>query len=566
MGEHEGHLSERHLPGQHLLEGSRAMIFITLGSQKFQFDRLLKAVDELVASGAITEPVFAQSGYSDYQPKHYAFKQFLDRDEFGERMGKADIVITHGGTGAIIGAVKKGKKVIAVPRLAKYGEHVDDHQLQLIKEFKQMGIICACDDCSQLADALTEVKNTTYRPFESNTQTIIDSIDGFVRSQVMHEPRESGHEGHGKRLRVLMVGNDSSVKGGITSVINQLMDHNWAADGVSMKFIPTYIAANPIRKMLFFAKAMRGIRALLANDRTRPDVVHIHMSYKGSFVRKQQVHRLCRKYGVPDVLHMHGSEFAKWYDGCKPARQEQVRHMLREVSAVIVLGEQWHERIRAIEPDANIVVISNAVHIPSDVTHWPVTGEPFRVLFMGVLIERKGVADLLDAVALLRDSGRLGDMRVVIAGTGAQEAELKAKARELGLLGVAADAASPIVEFAGWIDGEKKRQLFEQCQALVLPSYNEGLPVAVLEAIAHGMPVAATNVGDMAAAVHDNENGYLIEPGAVPALADALAKIAAERSHYEAMSQASRALAEREFSDAEYFRTIGAVYRQAVDV
>ncbi|PWG64458.1 PssE/Cps14G family polysaccharide biosynthesis glycosyltransferase [Bifidobacterium callitrichidarum] len=544
------------------------MIFITLGSQKFQFDRLLKAVDELVASGVITEPVFAQSGYSDYQPKHYEFKQFLDRDEFGVQMSKADIVITHGGTGAIIGAVKKGKKVIAVPRLAKYGEHVDDHQLQLIKEFKQMGIICACDDCSQLVDALAEVKNTTYRPFESNTQTIIDSIDGFVRSQVMGKLREPGHEGQVQRLRVLMVGNDSSVKGGITSVISQLMGHDWAADGVTMKFIPTYIAANPVRKMLFFAKALRRIRALLANPQTRPDVVHIHMSYKGSFVRKQQVHGLCRKYGVPDVLHMHGSEFAKWYGGCKPSQQEPVRRMLREASAVIVLGEQWHEHIRAIEPDANIVVISNAVHIPSDVTHWPVAGEPFRVLFMGVLIERKGVADLLDAVALLRDSGRLGNMRVVIAGNGAQEDELKVKAGELGLLGdvagAAADAGMPVVEFAGWTDGEKKRALFEQCQTLVLPSYNEGLPVAVLEAIAHGMPVVATNVGDMAAAVHDGENGYLIEPGDTHALADVLAKIATERNHYEDMSQASRALAEREFSDAEYFRTIGAVYRQAV--
>lgn len=542
------------------------MIFITLGSQKFQFDRLLKAVDELVSSGVITEPVFAQSGYSDYQPKHYEFKQFLDRDEFGVQMSKADIVITHGGTGAIIGAVKKGKKVIAVPRLAKYGEHVDDHQLQLIKEFNQMGIICACDDCSQLADALAEVKNTTYRPFESNTQTIIDSIDGFVRSQVMREHREPEHGGQVQRLRVLMVGNDPSVKGGITSVISQLMGHDWAADGVTMKFIPTYIAANPVRKMLFFAKALRRIRALLANPQTRPDVVHIHMSYKGSFVRKQQVHGLCRKYGVPDVLHMHGSEFAKWYGGCKASQQEQIRRMLREASAVIVLGEQWRARIQGIEPDANIVVASNAVRIPSGVVHWPAAGEPFRVLFMGVLIERKGVADLLDAVALLRDSGRLGDMCVVIAGTGTQEDELKVKAGELGLLGdvAGADAGVPVVEFVGWTDGEKKRALFEQCQALVLPSYNEGLPVAVLEAIAHGMPVVATNVGDMAAAVHDGENGYLIEPGDVHALADTLAKIAADRNRYEAMSQASRALAERDFSDAGYFHTIRAVYRQAV--
>ena len=105
-------------------------IFITLGSQKFQFNRLLKAIDELCEKGTVdAEDVFAQIGYSDYLPKNFSYKKFLDRDEFSKEMGKADIVITHGGTGAIIGAVKKGKKVIAVPRRAKYGEHVDDHQL-----------------------------------------------------------------------------------------------------------------------------------------------------------------------------------------------------------------------------------------------------------------------------------------------------------------------------------------------------------------------------------------------------------------------------------------------------
>lgn len=86
------------------------MIFITLGSQKFQFNRLLRAMDELVASGEVGDEVFAQSGYSDYEPQHYRFQRFLDREEFDEMIGKSDVVITHGGTGAIIGAVKQGKK------------------------------------------------------------------------------------------------------------------------------------------------------------------------------------------------------------------------------------------------------------------------------------------------------------------------------------------------------------------------------------------------------------------------------------------------------------------------
>ena len=151
------------------------MIFVTLGSQKFQFNRLLKAVDELDTD----EEIFAQIGYSDYKPQNYKYKEFLDREEFAAWEEKADIVITHGGTGAIIGAVKKGKKVIAVPRLAKYGEHVDDHQTQLIKQFKDLNLIYACVD-GDLQKALEVVKNNTYNEYKSNTKTIIKSLVDFI--------------------------------------------------------------------------------------------------------------------------------------------------------------------------------------------------------------------------------------------------------------------------------------------------------------------------------------------------------------------------------------------------
>ena len=158
------------------------MIFITLGSQKFQFNRLLKAIDKLVEQGKIKEEVFAQVGYSDYQPLNYKYKQFLDRDEFAAMEGKADIVITHGGTGAIIGAVKKGKRVIAVPRLAKYGEHVDDHQLQLVKQFDDLNLICPCGDTNELAEAIETVKHTEYSEYESNTNTIVKSIENYIET------------------------------------------------------------------------------------------------------------------------------------------------------------------------------------------------------------------------------------------------------------------------------------------------------------------------------------------------------------------------------------------------
>ncbi len=151
------------------------MIFVTVGSQKFQFNRLLEAVDSLKTE----EMIFAQIGYSDYKPKHYNYRKFLDRDEFIAVMSEADIVITHGGTGVIINAIKKGKKVIAAPRLKRYGEHIDDHQIQLLKQFKELDMIYVCED-GDLQKALKTVMKTTYKTYQSNTDKIIESLKEFI--------------------------------------------------------------------------------------------------------------------------------------------------------------------------------------------------------------------------------------------------------------------------------------------------------------------------------------------------------------------------------------------------
>lgn len=160
------------------------MIFVTVGSQKFQFNRLLKKIDELISEGIITEEVFAQIGASDYVPQNYAYENFLDRTSFAQKISECDKVITHGGTGVIIGSVKKGKKVLAVPRLAKYGEHVDDHQLQLLKQFDELGIIIACYELDKLGDRYKELCETQLNPYTSNTNELINSIDEFIKSNI----------------------------------------------------------------------------------------------------------------------------------------------------------------------------------------------------------------------------------------------------------------------------------------------------------------------------------------------------------------------------------------------
>lgn len=158
------------------------MIFITLGSQKFQFNRLLKKVDNLIETGVIREETFAQIGYSDYIPCNFKYKKFLDHKEFSDMIHKADIVITHGGSGSIVGSVKNGKKTIAVPRKAKYKEHVDDHQIQIIEQFSKKNLICACEDCDQLEAALDIVKKTKYESYQSSTEDIVESIIKFIES------------------------------------------------------------------------------------------------------------------------------------------------------------------------------------------------------------------------------------------------------------------------------------------------------------------------------------------------------------------------------------------------
>uniref|UniRef100_UPI002635E68C PssE/Cps14G family polysaccharide biosynthesis glycosyltransferase n=1 Tax=uncultured Phascolarctobacterium sp. TaxID=512296 RepID=UPI002635E68C len=126
------------------------MIFVCLGSQIFQFNRLVKELDVLVKNGDIKEEIVAQIGATDYIPKYFQYKRFMDKEEFERYQDIADVVISHGGTGALIGASKKRKNIIAVPRLAKFGEHVDDHQLQIVKVLESEGYIRAVYDINKL--------------------------------------------------------------------------------------------------------------------------------------------------------------------------------------------------------------------------------------------------------------------------------------------------------------------------------------------------------------------------------------------------------------------------------
>lgn len=157
------------------------MIFVTVGSQKFPFDRLIRKADQMVRTGTIKEEVFIQTGTSQYIPlcPHQAF---CGQEQFGELMETCNILITHGGAGTMVNAVKRGKKVIAVPRLARYGEHVDDHQLELTARLHEMNLLCACPDVEQLPEALRNLSSRRFESFHSNTEAFLTSLDSYIRS------------------------------------------------------------------------------------------------------------------------------------------------------------------------------------------------------------------------------------------------------------------------------------------------------------------------------------------------------------------------------------------------
>jgi len=122
------------------------MIFVILGTQKFQMNRLVRLMDNLAGKGNLGMPVVAQIEQSDYEPVNFKFHRFLDKSEFDELIAQAELIITHCGVGSIVTAVKCRKPVIVVPRLAKYGEHVDDHQSKIASAFAKKGFVLLCND------------------------------------------------------------------------------------------------------------------------------------------------------------------------------------------------------------------------------------------------------------------------------------------------------------------------------------------------------------------------------------------------------------------------------------
>lgn len=148
------------------------MILVTLGTQKQSFNRLL----DMIEKSNINDKIIVQAGYTKYKSKKMKILDFVDYQEMDKLIKQADLIITHGGTGSIVTAIKQGKKVIACPRLKKYGEHVDDHQKQIVDIFSEVGYILKLDENDNLDELVQKIKTKKMIPFKSNTTNFINNL------------------------------------------------------------------------------------------------------------------------------------------------------------------------------------------------------------------------------------------------------------------------------------------------------------------------------------------------------------------------------------------------------
>ncbi len=156
------------------------MILVLLGTQNNSFSRLLNKIEECIDNKIINEEVVVQAGHTNFNSSKMKVLDFISQEELDNLISKARIIITHGGVGSIINSIKHGKKVIAVPRLMKYGEHVNDHQIQIIEKFSKEKYIVGIAELNELPSVLHSIDDFTPVKYNSGSSNIINIISDFI--------------------------------------------------------------------------------------------------------------------------------------------------------------------------------------------------------------------------------------------------------------------------------------------------------------------------------------------------------------------------------------------------
>ena len=346
-------------------------------------------------------------------------------------------------------------------------------------------------------------------------------------------------------VRVLMVGPDPDrSRGGMATVAMLLLRHGRGL--ARLRYLTTHRDGSIASRLAVWLTGSVPAMALLATGRV--DVLHAHVAERGSVLRKGLLVAFARLFGVPVLLHCHGAEFAAFYRALPGFGRRVVSWVFRRADLVAVLGASWRDyyvdRV-GVDP-ARVVVIGNPVRLPATLPD-RTDRKVIEVLFLGRFGARKGSADVLAAAAALPPAAR-DLVRLRMAGDG----EL-ARTRDLAArLGVPA-------RISGWLSPAERDAALAEADVFVLPSRDEGLPMALLEAMAAGLVPVVSPVGSIGEVVLDGENGILVAPGDVPGLAAALTALAEDVELRTRLAKSARAAAEP-FATGSYVQRVAELW------
>lgn len=346
---------------------------------------------------------------------------------------------------------------------------------------------------------------------------------------------------------IVMLGTDFATKGGISAVVNA-----YRAGGLferwPIRYLATHREGSVWSKVALAAVSFMRFAGLILTRQVA--ALHVHSASRASFWRKSPFLLLAFLSARPVVFHLHGGGFREFYaQDCGPCARAWIRTVFNRSAQVIVLSPRWGAWVRTVAPQTNLIVI------PNPAPAIKVNPEKFAsnhlvLLFLGAIIEKKGVFDLLEAVAALR--GRFPQLRLVLAGTGPAQTQVAERACVLGI--------TPHVELPGWVDAAARDALLANADVFVLPSYYEGMPMSVLEAMAAGLPVIASRVGGIPEMFDQEVEGLLIAPGDVSALTTAIERLLSNPYLRETIGRAAQRKVERCYASERVIEQLEAVY------
>ena len=335
---------------------------------------------------------------------------------------------------------------------------------------------------------------------------------------------------------------DRLVKGGIASVVNGYREHDFGGK-CEVSYIESYRNGSKWEKL---AKALKGyllfFREMILN---KPDIVHIHSSFGPSFYRKMPFIYMACFRGVPVINHIHGAEFETFYLKASDRKKRRIRKVYGKCTMLIALSEEWKRNLESVVSPEKITVIENYCKIP-DLSG---TEKKKQILFLGEIGKRKGCYDIPEIYGRVLEKGER--LPLIMAGDGGL-AEVKKLFEDRDLL--------ESVSFPGWVRGADKDKCLKESGIFLFPSYYEGMPMAVLEAMAYGMAIVTTRVGGIPHLLEDGGSGYLCEPGDIEGLSKRLLELSKDGDKRRKMGERARQKAIEEYSMESHIKKLMDLY------